>query len=127
MLSYAQFTRRDRFVLAAALSFGLADILVPDIFTHLFDGVDSPSSGLQGLFNSITIILSTPCMCHFPPPPITAPELFNLTVLAAGIVSSLLNYILPHETEDAVDDDDEEFQEVEAQRRTGSSEEKVEV
>lgn len=76
VLSYAQFTRRDRFVLAAALSFGLADILVPDIFTHLFDGVDNPSSGLQGLFNSITIILSTPCMCHFPPPPITAPESF---------------------------------------------------
>ena len=122
MLSYAQFTRRDRFVLAAALSFGLADILVPDIFTHLFDGVDSPSSGLQGLFNSITIILSTPCMCHFPPR-LNHPE--HLTVLAAGIVSSLLNYILPHETEDAVDDDDEEFQEVEEQRRTGSSEEKV--
>ena len=78
MLSYAQFTRRDRFVLAAALSFGLADILVPDIFTHLFDGVDNPSSGLQGLFNSITIILSTPCMCPFPPPPINAPESFTL-------------------------------------------------
>ena len=45
VLSYAEFTRRDRFVLAAALSFGLGDLLVPGIFTHLFDGVDSPSSG----------------------------------------------------------------------------------
>ena len=61
VLSYAEFTRRDRFVLAAALSFGLGDLLVPGIFTHLFDGVDNPSSGLEGLFNSITIILSTPC------------------------------------------------------------------
>ena len=61
VLSYAQFTRRDRFVLAAALSFGLADVLVPGIFTHLFDGVDNPSSGLQGLFDSITIVLETPC------------------------------------------------------------------
>lgn len=61
VLSYAQFTRRDRFVLAAALSFGLADVLVPDIFTHLFDSVENPSSALQGFFNSITIILSTPC------------------------------------------------------------------
>lgn len=61
MLSYNRFTRRDRFVLAAALSFGIGDLLVPGIFTHLFEGVDHPNKGLQGLFDSITIILSTPC------------------------------------------------------------------
>ena len=61
VLAYNRFTRRDRFVLAAALSFGVGDLLVPDIFTHLFDGVDHPNKGLQGLFDSITIILSTPC------------------------------------------------------------------
>ena len=61
MLSYNRFTRRDRFVLAAALSFGVGDLLVPTIFTHLFDGVVNPSSGLRGLFDSITIVLSTPC------------------------------------------------------------------
>jgi hypothetical protein len=47
-------------VLAAALSFGFGDLLVPNIFTHLFDGVNA-GKGLQGLLNSITIILSTPC------------------------------------------------------------------
>ena len=61
VLSYCRFTRRDRFVLAAALSFGIGDLLVPTIFTHLFDGVRHPNKGLQGLFDSITIVLSTPC------------------------------------------------------------------
>ena len=63
VLSYNHFTRRDRFVLAAALSFGFGDLLVPGIFTHLFDGVDAAKTnkGLQGLFDSITIVLSTPC------------------------------------------------------------------
>ena len=61
VLAYCRFTRRDRFVLAAALSFGIGDLLVPTIFTHLFDGVNHPNKGLQGLFDSITIVLSTPC------------------------------------------------------------------
>lgn len=65
VLSYIRFTRRDRFVLAAALSFGVGDLLVPGIFTHLFEGVDHPNKGLQGFFDSITIILSTPCEQHF--------------------------------------------------------------
>ena len=55
------YTRRDRFVLAAALSFGIADLLQPKIFTLLFNRVKNPNNALQGLFNSITIILSTPC------------------------------------------------------------------
>jgi xanthine/uracil permease len=61
VLSFVQLTRRDRFVLAAAFSFGFGDLLVPGIFTHLFDRVKHPNKGLQGLFNSITIVLSTPC------------------------------------------------------------------
>lgn len=64
MLSYIPFTRRDRFILAAALSFGVGDLLVPGIFEHLFDRVKDPSSGLSGFFDSITIILSTPCECQ---------------------------------------------------------------
>lgn len=86
MLSYIRFTRRDRFILAAALSFGIGDLLVPTIFTHLFDSVKNPNKGLQGLFNSITIILSTP-------------------FLVAGIVAVVLNLILPQE--DSEDDDDD--------------------
>ncbi|KAJ7654067.1 xanthine/uracil permease [Mycena polygramma] len=80
VLSFARYTRRDRFVLAAALSFGLGDLLVPGIFTHLFDGVASPSGALQGFFNSITIILSTP-------------------FLIAAFVAVILNLILPKDRE----------------------------
>lgn len=61
VLCHIEFSRRDRFVLAAALSFGAGNLLKPDIFTHLFERVAEPSSGLRGLFDSITIILSTPC------------------------------------------------------------------
>ncbi|KAF8916893.1 Xanthine/uracil permease [Mucidula mucida] len=98
VLSYVKFTRRDRFVLAAALSFGLGDLLVEDVFTHLFDGVDNPSSGLKGFFDSITIVL----------------------ILSAGLVASVLNLILPQEdAEDlnAVIDDDAELAEVESQHK----------
>lgn len=78
VLSYVHYTRRDRFILAAAMSFGFGDLLVPDIFTYLFQGVKNPSSGLQGLFDSITIVVSTP-------------------FLAAGLVAVILNLILPQE------------------------------
>ncbi|KAK7472744.1 hypothetical protein VKT23_000854 [Stygiomarasmius scandens] len=80
VLSYNNFSRRERFILAAALSFGVGDLLVPTIFTHLFDGVDNPSKGLRGLFDSITIVLSTP-------------------FLAAGVVAVTLNLIIPQELE----------------------------
>ncbi|KAG6828312.1 hypothetical protein H0H92_008427 [Tricholoma furcatifolium] len=76
VLSYINFTRRERFILAAALSFGFGDLLVPTIFTHLFDKVQNPSEALEGFLTSITIILSTP-------------------FLAAGIVAVVLNLILP--------------------------------
>ncbi|KII94554.1 hypothetical protein PLICRDRAFT_96626 [Plicaturopsis crispa FD-325 SS-3] len=88
VLSYVRFTRRDRFVLAAALSFGVGDLLVPDVFTHLFDGVDHPNKGLQGLFSSITIILSTP-------------------FLSSGIVAVILNLLLPQESEIEAEEDEE--------------------
>jgi hypothetical protein len=77
VLATIKWQRRDRFILAGALSFGLGDLLVPEWYVtfffastsnsagvfryaHLFDGVQA-NSGLQGLFDSITIVLSTPC------------------------------------------------------------------
>ena len=63
VLAYARYTRRDRFIIAAALCFGFGNLLVPEIFTHLFDGVHNPSSGLRGLLDAIEIILTTPCEC----------------------------------------------------------------
>ncbi|KAJ7137301.1 permease family-domain-containing protein [Mycena filopes] len=98
VLSFTRYSRRDRFVLASALSFGLGDLLVPQLFTHLFDGVKNPNSALQGFFNSITIILSTP-------------------FLAAGIVGVILNIILPREQESTVETDAEK--QVESQRGSG--------
>ncbi|KAI6097459.1 xanthine/uracil permease [Pisolithus sp. B1] len=88
VLSYVHYTRRDRFILAAAMSFGFGDLLVPDIFTYLFQGVKNPSSGLQSLFDSITIILSTPCKY----------QTFIVSIfLASGLVAVTLNLILPQE------------------------------
>ncbi|KAJ6545185.1 Xanthine/uracil permease [Mycena capillaripes] len=89
VLTFARYTRRDRFVLAAALSFGLGDLLAPGLFTHLFDGVNHPNNALQGFFNSITIILSTP-------------------FLAAGIVGVILNVILPRDVDDPISDNMED-------------------
>ncbi|KAF7337328.1 Xanthine/uracil permease [Mycena sanguinolenta] len=98
VLSYVRFTRRDRFVLAAALSFGAGDLLVPGIFTHLFDGVNHPNKALQGFFNSITIVLSTP-------------------FLAAGIVAATLNLILPQEAAEAVEEEPAKEVDVESQEK----------
>ncbi|KAJ7440770.1 xanthine/uracil permease [Mycena galericulata] len=96
VLSYVTYTRRDRFVLAAALSFGVGDLLVPGIFTHLFDGVHHPNKALQGFFDSITIVLSTP-------------------FLSAGIVAALLNLILPYDAPDEEEHDGAEELDVESQ------------
>ncbi|KAF5320857.1 hypothetical protein D9619_000117 [Psilocybe cf. subviscida] len=83
VLANTHFTRRDRFVLSAALAFGFGNLLHEDIFTYLFEGVANPNKGLQGLFDSITIVLSTP-------------------FLAAGIIAAVLNLILPQEAAEAV-------------------------
>jgi uracil-xanthine permease len=98
VLSYVKYTRRDRFILAAALSFGVGDLLMPDIFTHLFDGVKNPNSGLEGLFESITILLSTP-------------------FLISGIVALVLNLILPQDTPQHDEDEDLEIQVLEQERK----------
>ncbi|KAG1743611.1 xanthine/uracil permease [Suillus paluster] len=90
VLSFVKYTRRDRFILAAALSFGFGDLLMPGIFTHLFDGVKNPNKGLEGLFESITIVLSTP-------------------FLMSGLVALVLNLLLP---EEGSQEEDEEGVEV---------------
>jgi len=96
VLSYVSFTRRDRFVLAAALSFGIGDLLVPGIFTHLFERVKDPNTGLKGFFDSITIVLSTP-------------------FLVSGIVAVLLNQLLPQEAPEASELDSVEVVDAEIQ------------
>ncbi|KAG5727462.1 Purine permease [Termitomyces sp. T112] len=87
VLSYIKFTRRERFILAAAFSLGFGNLLVPTIFTHLFDRVKDNNKGLEGLFTSITIILSTP-------------------FLSSGIVAVILNTVLPVEIADSKEEND---------------------
>jgi xanthine/uracil permease len=65
VLATTKFSRRDRFILGAAFAFGFGNLLKHDTFTYLFERVDNPNKGLQGLFDSITIVLSTPCQSHF--------------------------------------------------------------
>ncbi|EJT97062.1 xanthine/uracil permease [Dacryopinax primogenitus] len=81
VLSYLPWTRRDRFIVAAAFTFGIADLLVPSFWTYLFLSITNASPGLQGLLDSISIILTTP-------------------FLIAGIVALVLNLILPIEIRD---------------------------
>ncbi|PPQ94824.1 hypothetical protein CVT25_007461 [Psilocybe cyanescens] len=83
VISNVRFQRRERFILSAALAFGFGNLLRHDIFRHLFDGVANPNKGLQGLFDSVTIVLSTP-------------------FLAAGLVAAVLNLIIPQEPEEAI-------------------------
>ncbi|KAJ7141520.1 hypothetical protein C8R46DRAFT_1317880 [Mycena filopes] len=102
VLSFTRYSRRDRFVLAA-LSSRVGDLLVPQLFMHLFDGMKSPNSALQGFFDSITITLSTP-------------------FLAVGIVGVILNIILPREPEGTVSEDMESDAEKQLESQQGSGE-----
>ena len=61
VLSYLTWKRRERFILATALAFGVGDLLVPGWYSYLFERVSNVGSGLQSLFDSITIVLETPC------------------------------------------------------------------
>jgi len=118
VLSYNRFTRRDRFVLAAALSFGVGDLLVPDIFTHLFDGVRNPNKGLTGLFDSITIVLSTPCEILVQKARVCVLMItFVLLVLSSGIVAVVLNLLLPQETQAEEEEDGVDAVDVESQNQ----------
>lgn len=65
VLATTGFQRRDRFILAAAMAFGVGNLLKHDTFTYLFERVPNPNKGLQGFFDSITIVLSTPCTFCF--------------------------------------------------------------
>lgn len=53
-----EFTRRDRFVLTAALLPGLGSILVPNWFSNVFTYSGSNNS-LQGFYNAIILVMET--------------------------------------------------------------------
>ncbi|KAL5529884.1 hypothetical protein ACEPAF_6141 [Sanghuangporus sanghuang] len=93
VLCYLRWTRRDRFILAASLSLGVGTLMQSEVFTYLFDGVENPNKGLQGLFDSITIVLSTP-------------------FLISGVVAVILNLIIPQESPEDIKDDVPEVEEI---------------
>ncbi|KAK2630417.1 hypothetical protein QTJ16_001237 [Diplocarpon rosae] len=58
IVSMVPFTRRSRFILAAALSPGFGAILVPDWFSYVFS-YDGDNKAKKGLFDAITLIMET--------------------------------------------------------------------
>lgn len=82
ILSYMKWTRKDRFILAAAGSIGFGNLMQPTWATFLFADVQTTNAGLQGLFNSIVIVLSTP-------------------YLIGGLIATILNLIIPDDPPEA--------------------------
>jgi uracil-xanthine permease len=81
-------TRRDRFILAASLSLGLGNLLVPDWSSYLFERA-SKAGGLPGFESAIQIVIETP-------------------FIIAAIVGIVLNSILPDEDDRPMDEVEEE-------------------
>ncbi|KAJ1324536.1 uric acid-xanthine permease [Microdochium nivale] len=78
------FTRRNRFILTAALTLGYGATLVPNYFSRVFASVDTTgsNSGLAGLLDAIELIMSSG---------------FALT----AFITMILNLTLPEEIEEA--------------------------
>ncbi|KAI9316312.1 permease family-domain-containing protein [Dichotomocladium elegans] len=83
ILGYLEWTRRDRVIIAASLAIALGVSLVPDWFAYVLPS--SENSGLQGLYDAIHTVVST-------------------GYIMGGILSILLNLILPYEKQDSQDD-----------------------
>jgi xanthine/uracil permease len=80
IISTVPFTRRTRFILAAAMSVGFGAILVPTWFSYVFT-YTGDNHALEGFFNAIVLVMETG---------------FAITAFLA----LLLNLILPEEIED---------------------------
>ncbi|KAI5246649.1 purine permease [Aureobasidium subglaciale] len=80
IISTIPFTRRNRFILAAALAPGFGAILVPTWFSYVFTYSGS-NQALQGFFNAIVLVME---------------EGFAL----AAFIALILNLLLPEEMED---------------------------
>ena len=80
IISTVPFTRRNRFILTAALSLGIGAILVPKWFSYVFT-YKGDNQTKQGFFNAIILVTETG---------------FAVT----GFLSMFLNLILPEDIED---------------------------
>ncbi|KAI9493448.1 permease family-domain-containing protein [Zychaea mexicana] len=86
ILGYLDWTRRDRVIVAASLALALGVSVVPDWFTYVMPKVEN--SALQGFYDAITTVVST-------------------GYIMGGILSVLLNLILPYEAAAEKSDDNE--------------------
>lgn len=58
IISTVPFTRRNRFILTAAMSLGFGAILVPNWFSFVFT-YNGDNQAKQGFFNAIVLVLET--------------------------------------------------------------------
>ncbi|KAI3406636.1 hypothetical protein KGF56_000482 [Candida oxycetoniae] len=80
IISSTEFTRRDRFVLTAAVLPGLGSTLVPDWFSYVFT-YSGDNQALKGFFNAIILVMETG---------------FAIT----GLIGVILNLVLPQLPDD---------------------------
>lgn len=84
IISTVPFTRRNRFILTAAMALGFGATLVPDWFDYVFT-YNGDNSSLRGFMNAIELVMETG---------------FAVT----AFLSLILNLILPEEIEDEATD-----------------------
>jgi uric acid-xanthine permease len=80
IISTVPFTRRNRFILTAAMALGFGATLVPTWFSFVFT-YKGPNTALEGFFNAIELVMETG---------------FAIT----AFLSLILNLVLPEEIED---------------------------
>ncbi|PGG97130.1 purine permease [Blastomyces parvus] len=83
IISTIQFTRRNRFILAAALSLGMGATLVPNWFSFVFT-YKGDNKAKQGLLDAVELVMTT-------------------GFAIAGFIALLLNLLLKEEDGDEVD------------------------
>ncbi|KAL6018886.1 hypothetical protein ACI3LY_004224 [Candidozyma auris] len=102
IISTTELTRRDRFVLTAALVPGIGSVLVPNWFDNVFT-YSGDNTALMGFFDAITLVMETG---------------FAIT----GFVGLILNLIIPQ-----VDEEMEEINEVVLETVGSATQEALEV
>ncbi|CAO3569397.1 unnamed protein product [Mortierella alpina] len=85
ILAFLKWTRRDRFIVSAAISLGLGVSLIPNALTH-FLSYSGTSTIVAGLVDSVNIILST-------------------GFCVGAIIAIVLNQLLPEEKPEVVEEE----------------------
>lgn len=80
IISTVPFTRRNRFILTAAMALGVGAILIPNWFTYVFT-YQGGNNALRGFYNAIILV----CQTGF---------------ALAAFIALILNLLLPEEIED---------------------------